>query len=108
MNLYEETIDRLKEEGFTVDDIAYVKVGKHYCKPEGFLKRAKDINYNSGIGHQEINSYIEIVLKNGGFLEREEDCGCEWWKYVEPKPFPAVLEDFPDDVIIHSEDCLLW
>lgn len=108
MNLYEETIDRLKEEGFTVDDIACIKVGKHFCKSEKFLERAKKINYNSGYGIQEINPYIEIILKNGGFFEREEEVGCEWWKYVAPKALPVVLEDFPDEVVIHSKDCLLW
>ena len=104
MQFYEETLEDIERSGHTVSDIAYISLEGRNFKPEKFLEKIKDIEYNSGYGIQEINPSLEIIFKDGNFLVRNESGGCEWWHYVTVKPLNIELEDFPDNAVIRDED----
>ena len=103
MNLYKELVDTLSYNNKTVDDILYImltdsKAEQKYYKPEKFLKRAKNINYDNGYGQEEIRTNLTIVLKNGDFIIRGEYDGSEWFEYMKLPKTDVELEDLPDSV----------
>lgn len=79
-NLKEETINVLKENGKTPDDV-------RWCGSEDFgwfsfdqlLKIAPDY-YDSGYGGQEIAEDL-IIVGEDWWLERKVYGGSEWWEY---------------------------
>ena len=101
-NLHDELFKILKDNNKTVDDIFYVNLTEwkskqqHFYKPEKFIKRAKNINYNSGYGSEEIRRDLKIVLKNGDFIIRREYDGSEWFEYMESPKTDVELEDLLD------------
>jgi hypothetical protein len=107
MDFYEETIECMNLYKKAMEDVAYVTVDGERCfKPERFFERIKGIEYYSGYGHQEINPGLQIVFKDGSFLEREEYDGSEWWHFIAPKKLDVELEEFPDDIVIRQDE--LW
>lgn len=101
INLYEELVKTLSNNNKTVDDILYVmlldrKAGQKYYKPDRFLKRAKNINYNNSRG--EMRNDLTIVLKNGDFIIRGNSDGFEWFEYMKLPKTDVELEDLPDSV----------
>lgn len=86
-NLWEETIEVLKDYSLTWDDVdAVILEGDNVCIPKAnFEEVARKTNYDSGFGSVEIRSDLIIVGWNW-WLERNEYDGSEWWE-LKIKPF---------------------
>ena len=86
MNLKEETLQVLKDNGKTTKDIRWVGGSKYTIPTELFWKLA-DVEYNDGFGAQEVAKDL-VVVGDDWWLERAEYDGSEWWEYktlpVEP------------------------
>lgn len=80
-NLYDETIDVLFYNGYTVADIDWVGGYKHYFDTDQYLAIAKETNYDSGNGFQFIAIDLTIKMKDGAWFSRQEYDGMESFKY---------------------------
>ncbi len=98
-NLYDETVDFLKYSNFQPKDVLWVGSadGEYSLSWEDFAKLAKETNYYSGYGVQEVSGAL-VVVGNGWWLERHEYDGAERWvlkaapKLIDaPKPYDTVL-----------------
>jgi hypothetical protein len=92
-NLLEETLEALKENGKSEEDVRWVGC-KIYCglpkwftyyfegvkSWEEFKKEAKDVWYDRGYGAQEIADGL-VVVGDDWWLERHEYDGAECWKF---------------------------
>lgn len=86
-NLWEETINKLKEYSLTWEDVdAVILEGDNVTiSKENFEEVARKTNYDNGFGCAEIRGDLVIVGWNW-WLEREEYDGLEWWE-LKTKPF---------------------
>lgn len=95
MNLLQETLDELKENGKTPVDVRWV--GRESinakCSWDDFAKQA-NFEYNNGYGWPEIPSDL-VVVGDDWWIERAEYDGAEWWEFktlpVEPKVSKCVF-----------------
>jgi len=114
MNLLQETIDALKLNGKTAEDVLWVSCYGRERISFGWTEFSflADENYNEGFGMTEVNTTLQIVGKDwwlereeydgSGWLEREEYDGSEEWTFCK---FPVIYgyknpskEDiFPED-----------
>lgn len=84
-NLLKEVIENLKEEGYTVSDVDWIGISNgNIATFDEFEKLAKNINYDSGYGLQEIHPELIVVLKDGCWFERVEYDGSEWFTFKVP------------------------
>ncbi|MFH6657111.1 hypothetical protein [Streptococcus suis] len=91
-NLWEETIEVLKEHGKTFDGVRFIQGNDFKITKENFEKVAKKTNYDSGYGSANVATDLVVVGKNW-WLERGEYDGAEWWNYKEsPKQVNEVRE----------------
>lgn len=83
-NLYNETIDILKENGKTESDVIwfghlfYDYEAVEY--PREKFKEFFNFEYDSGFGGQEVDEFLYVV-GHDWWLERHEYDGAEWWEY---------------------------
>lgn len=83
-NLYNETIDILKENGKTESDVVWF--GRLFPGDEAVeyprekFKEYLSFRYDGGFGIPEVDEYLYIV-GNNWWLERHEYDGLEWWEY---------------------------
>jgi len=87
MSLLEETINILKEENKTPDDILWCGSKTFGYFTWNDFERIADTQYDSGYGGQEVATDLLIVGKNF-WLERHEYDGSEWWEYKEQPTKP--------------------
>lgn len=103
MNLLSETLDKMRQKVKTPDDVEQVtwavitkqvtlKDGEpafqseeRWCSWKTFAEAARTIDYDNGYGHQEIEDSLEILFKDGSWLQRWEYDGSEGWEYVVPR-----------------------
>ena len=87
MNLWDETINKLKEYSLTWNDVdAVILENDGIIIPKGnFEELARKTNYDNGYGGVEIRSDLVLVGWNW-WLERAEYDGLEWWE-LKTKPF---------------------
>ena len=85
-NLLDETIEKLKDYGKTLDDIVWFGNGKFRIDDD--IKDFLNVDYDSGYGGQEIACDLLLVGKDF-WLERHEYDGSEWWEF---KRFPNMPE----------------
>jgi len=117
MNLLQETIEALEDQGKKPSDILWVglknglAIGKNLndllfgfdevkeisWSWEDFSKIA-DFEYNAGFGLQEINEALVIVGKDW-WLERHEYDGKEWWEFKTLPERPNAGEVLTLDMI---------
>ncbi|CZA57387.1 hypothetical protein [Streptococcus suis] len=91
-NLWEETIEVLKEHGKTFDGVRFIQGNDFKITKENFENVAKKTNYDSGYGSTNVATDLVVVGKNW-WLERGEYDGAEWWDYKEsPKQVNEVRE----------------
>ena len=92
-NLLEETIKYITSMGKTVEDVQWTgyKDGTKTASWAEFALLAKDINYDSGYGGNEIPLNL-VVVGSDWWLERHEYDGSEWWEFKTlPKRQQATL-----------------
>ncbi len=78
VNLLEETINILKDNGKTIFDIEWF--GTIDCEYNCDLQKLINLDYDDGYGLAEVPA--GFVLVGAGFwLERHEYDGSEWWEY---------------------------
>ena len=90
MNLYAETIDKLKEKGKTNLDVLWI--GCKDFKIDNFWDIAKHTKYDNGFGGQEIAPDLVIVGKDF-IMSRKEYDGSEGWIFnitEEPKETKSI------------------
>jgi hypothetical protein len=79
-NLWEETLDVLRCNGLTWDDVIYV-CGNHFLiSKENFEELARKTDYDAGFGAPEIATDLKILGKCW-WLSRGEYDGSEWWDF---------------------------
>lgn len=86
MNLLEETIKVLENNGKSINDIVAVQGKDFGISIKRFLKLA-DTEYNEGKGEAEVAEDLVIIGKDW-WLERAENDGAEWWEF---RKFPSIL-----------------
>lgn len=79
MNLKEETLQILENNGKSVDDIEWIGT-REYTKPFDRELSVLDVEYDNGFGGQEIAGDLVVVGKDF-WLERDEYDGSEWWEF---------------------------
>ena len=91
-NLWEETMEVLKDHGKTFDDVKFIQGNDFKITKENFEQVAKKTNYDSGYGAAHVATDLVVVGKNW-WLERGEYDGSEWWEYKDsPKQVNEVRE----------------
>lgn len=106
MNLLSETFGKMELYGKTFKDVEQVtwevitkrewedvkkdakpvfNTETHWCTWETFAEAARTIDYNNGYGRQEIEESLEILFKDGSWMQRWEYDGSEGWEYVVPR-----------------------
>jgi hypothetical protein len=93
-NLYKETLEALARYGKTPRDAEWVGDGDEWVTWDRFAELAKDLNYDSGYGIQNINPGL-VVRGKDWWLARMEYDGSEWWQLFEPPVKPGSQSD-PD------------
>ena len=89
MNLWEETIEELKDRGKSFDDVLAICGSDFRITKEDF-KKYSNTDYDSGFGLPEVATDL-IIIGADFWLERHEYDGSEWWEF---KQMPQY-EDFP-------------
>lgn len=79
-NLWEETIEFLKENGKTFDDVLYIQGNDFKVTKETFESVAKKTNYDAGFGAQHVATDL-VLVGDGWWIERCEYDGSEWWEF---------------------------
>ena len=80
-NLWEETIETLKENKKTWEDVLRIGTKNGYIKKELFKKLARETNYDNGYGASNVAE--DLIIEGKGFrLVRGEYDGSEWWDYI--------------------------
>lgn len=81
-NLYEETMEDIKDSGHKISDIIFIGSEKtgHQCTWDEF-KELSNVDYDSGFGGQKVASDLIIVFSDGLKMWRGEYDGSEWWEY---------------------------
>lgn len=80
-NLWEETIRELRGHDKSWDDVCFVGIGDKLMSKEDFKKYAKEINYASGGGLEEIT--LDLVLYGLNFIVVRDLCEeCEEWRFI--------------------------
>ena len=108
INLWNETISVLADNGLTWDDVVTVWIDKslerYSLTKENFEALAKDMEYDDGFGGPEVNRGLRIWGYNKVgmpfVMVRNEYDGAEWWDlYVLYAGLPVreveSLDDFP-------------
>lgn len=90
MNLLEETIEYLRENGKELSDIRWF--GSYSFKASGDIADVFNVDYNNGYGGQEIAQDL-IVAGDDWWLERHEYDGSEWWEYKSKPNTPKCEVD---------------
>ncbi len=101
VNAKQELLDCLSGNQLSIHDIkcGFVKnkVNLFSLKPNSNFKNLNifleelNFNYDSGYGSQNLEGLI--WLNNGGWLERSEYDGSEWWEYKILPIIPNFLKD---------------
>lgn len=79
-NLLEETLRALESRNLSKKDVEWVGTESVHFSWDKFEAIAKDTNYYSGFGGQEIAKDLLVVGKDF-WLERHEYDGSEWWEF---------------------------
>ena len=90
-NLLKETLEILKRNNKTENDVKWVGTTTHKTTWKDFKKNA-DVDYDSGYGSPKVAQDLLVVGENW-WLERDEYDGSEWWDYKDlPKEPTETIE----------------
>ena len=79
-NLWEETIEFLKENDKTFEDVLFIQGEDFKVTKENFETVAKKTDYDSGYGAQHVATDLVLVGEDW-WIERYEYDGAEWWEF---------------------------
>lgn len=79
-NLWEETIEFLKENSKTFEDVLYIQGGDFKVTKENFEIVAKKTDYDDSFGAQHVATDL-VLVGDGWWIERCEYDGSEWWEF---------------------------
>lgn len=90
MNLLEETLSDLKENGKSPSDVRWVGSPSGYALSWNNFTKIANIEYDDGFGGQEIATDL-VIVGDDWWMERKEYDGSEKWsfKFLPAKPNPA-------------------
>jgi hypothetical protein len=86
MNLLQETIYILNENGKSLNDIEWIG-NREYTIPKDLFTKLANTEYDSGYGCSEVAEDL-IIVGEYWWLERHEYDGAEWWEYKEQPKKP--------------------
>lgn len=102
MNLKQETLDAMAENGMVIADIAYISNRNlnQIMSVEDFFQLA-DREYNNSASGNEVNTELLIVFTNGDRLVRGNYDNNEWWEFIQavptmPPPIATPLYIWPE------------
>jgi len=81
VNLYEETVKVMKENGYTEKDILLVYTEKGIMPTEDFIREARAMNYDNDYGVVYVIRSLTILFENGRMVRDTYD-GAECWEYI--------------------------
>jgi hypothetical protein len=92
VNLLQETISVLTDNGKTPSDVRWVGCGLVSAPWEEFARLA-DRTYDNGYGGAEVSGLL-VIVGDDWWLERHEYDGSEWWEFkrLPTRPPPGVLD----------------
>ncbi len=102
MNLLTETIEALKENGQTPEQVMWCGTDDFWFTWEEFVALANK-EYDDGFGAPEVDFNLLVVGKDW-WLERHEYDGSEWWEYKQT-PVKPGQRDVPKNIFTWG---LLW
>lgn len=88
MNLRDETIAFLAQNGKDLEDVAFIgslETGESLSVREFLVLSNRE--YDNGFGGQEVRSDLVLVFKNRSQMVRREYDGAEWWEFI---PVPRI------------------
>jgi hypothetical protein len=86
MNLKNETIEVINENGYNIDDIKWI--GTHDFKiPIDLFWKLADYNYNVFSIHQQVISDL-IIVGDTWWMERNHFDNAEWWNFHKVPEMP--------------------
>ena len=87
MNLKQETLDAMAENGMGIEDIAYISNRNlDQSVPVDEFFRSADREYNNSASGNEVNTELLIVFTNGDRLVRGNYDNNEWWEFIQAVP----------------------
>ncbi len=90
-NLWDETIKVLEDNGLTWQNVNYVILSGYCCiTKKNFEEIARNTNYDSGYGAQEISYSLKLVGYTW-WMERREYDGSEWWEFCTMPTIPKEI-----------------
>lgn len=97
MNLLQETLKKLEQNGKSPSDVLWVgSLDGLHAMPWGDFEKVARFDYDSGFGSQEIASDL-VIVGHDWWMTRGEYGGSEWWDFqtipirsVAYSPFHAV------------------
>ena len=92
MNLKQETLDAMAENGMVIADIAYIS-NRDFDQsvPVDEFFRSADREYNNSASGNEVNTELLIVFTNGDRLVRGNCDNNEWWEFIQAAPLTPPL-----------------
>lgn len=105
MNLKEETLWALKDNGYSETNIDWVGLDtKEMWEPHDFLRVADYIEYDSDFGRVEVEPELKIVMRDGSWFERAEYDGSEWWEHRHAPVKPSLKKHASKEKILVDRD----
>lgn len=105
MNLKEETLRTLKDNGYSEEDIDWVGLEtKEMWEPHDFLRVADRIGYDSDFDWVEVEPDLKVVMRDGSWFERAEYDGSEWWEHKHVPIKPSLKKHATKERILVDRD----
>jgi hypothetical protein len=85
INLLEETVAVIKNNGHSVNDVLYVGNMDASLRIDwATAEHVLNVDYDRDYGSQKIAKDLVVRFNDGGFLSRREYDGAEWWAFAPP------------------------
>lgn len=101
MNFIDETIDILKENNKSMNDVVWIGNTKYKISIENFIK-ISNINYDNSYGSPKIAQDL-LIVGNDFWLERHEYDGSEWWEFKQIPKEPQITKEVKSVETAYSE-----